>query len=144
MEQLSAGKKLDQAFEELGKKKTLSFELDMDTDVASLKALDAASEPAPGEEIPDEAAELISDAKITVTVESRKPLDESGEKDVVGMAMKVSSSDGDLVEYRMIGDYVYVRSDVETLGKAMGSPMPSIEDLPPEAGGSRTPSRASG
>ncbi|WP_435882921.1 hypothetical protein [Streptomyces flaveolus] len=135
MEQLSAGKKLDQAFEELGKKKTLSFELDMDTDVASLKALDAASEPAPGEEIPDEAAELISDAKITVTVESKKPLDESGEKDVVGMAMKVSSSDGDLVEYRMIGDYVYVRSDVETLGKAMGSPMPSIEDLPPEAGG---------
>ncbi|MEU9594839.1 hypothetical protein AB0D84_34660 [Streptomyces sp. NPDC048193] len=135
MEQLSAGKKLDRAFEELGKKKSLSFELDLDTDVASLKALDAASEPAPGEEIPDEAAQLISDAKITFTVQSKKPLEESGEKDFAGMAMKVTGSDGDLVEYRVVGDYVYLRSDVEKLGRAMGSPMPSVEDLPPQAGG---------
>ncbi|MFD5450146.1 hypothetical protein ACWDTR_30315 [Streptomyces sp. NPDC003470] len=134
MEQLSAGKKLDQAFEKLGNKKTLSFELDLDTDVASLKALDAASEPAPDEAIPDEAAELISDAKITVTVQSKKPLAESGEKDIVGMAMKIGHPDGDLAEYRVIGDYTYVRADVDTIGRMMGSPMPAAEDLPPEAG----------
>ncbi|MGW2706930.1 hypothetical protein [Streptomyces sp. NPDC001340] len=134
MEQLSAGKKLDRAFEKLGKKNALSFELDLDTDVASLKALDAASDPAPGEEIPDEAAELLSGAKITVTVQSKKPLEESGEKDLVGTAMKVSTPDGDLAEYRVIGDYTYIRADMDAMGKTMGSPLPDADDLPPEAG----------
>ncbi|MDT0611835.1 hypothetical protein [Streptomyces lancefieldiae] len=133
-EQLSAGSKLDKAFDQLGKKKTLSFELDLDTDVASLKALDAKSEPAPGDEIPDEAAELISDATITVSVQSKKPIEESGEKDFVGMAMKISNADGDLAEYRMIGDYAYVRADFDTIGRMAGSPAPAAEDLPPEAG----------
>lgn len=135
MEQLSAGKKLDRAFEKLGKEKSISFELDLDTDAASLKALDASSDPEPGEEIPDEAADLLSGAKISVTVESKKPLDESGEKDYVGMAMKISTPDGDLVEYRVVGDYTYIRSDVEALGKAMDTPVPSAKDLPPEADG---------
>nr|WP_208036451.1 hypothetical protein [Streptomyces cyanogenus] len=134
MEQLSAGKKLDRAFEKLGEKKTLSFQLDLDTDVASLKALDAESDPAPGEEIPDEAAELMSGATITFTVQSKKPIDESGEKDFVGMAMKIGSPDGDLAEYRVIGDYVYLRADGDALGKMTGSPVPAAEDLPPEAG----------
>ncbi|MEU8469216.1 hypothetical protein AB0F30_15085 [Streptomyces sp. NPDC029006] len=134
MEQLSAGKKLDRAFEKLGKKNTLSFELDVDTDVASLKALDAKSRPAPGEEIPDDAAKLISGAKITVTVQSKKPIDESDEKDLVGMAMKVSSPDGDLAEYRVIGDNTYIRADMDTIGKLSGSPVPTAADLPPEAG----------
>ncbi|MEU0254992.1 hypothetical protein ABZ299_21370 [Streptomyces sp. NPDC006184] len=134
MEQLSAGKKLDRAFEKLGKKNTLSFELDVDTDVASLKALDAKSRPAPGDEIPDDAAKLISGARITVTVQSKKPIDESDEKDLVGMAMKVSSPDGDLAEYRVIGDTAYIRADMDTIGKLSGSPVPAAADLPPEAG----------
>jgi CDGSH-type Zn-finger protein len=134
VEQLSAGKKLDRAFDKLGKKNTLSFELDLDTDVASLKALDAKSDPAPGEEIPDEVAELLSGAKITVTVQSKKPLDESGEKDLVGTAMKVSTPDGDLAEYRVIGDSAYIRADLDAMGKVMGSPLPDADDLPPEAG----------
>ncbi|MEW2515850.1 hypothetical protein [Streptomyces sp. NPDC046870] len=134
MEQLSAGKKLDRAFEELGKKNRLSFELDVDADAATLKALDAESDPAPGEEIPDEAAQLISGAKITVTVESKKPLAESGEKDLVGTALKVSTPDGDLAEYRVIGDYTYLRADMDAMGKVSGSPVPSADDLPPQAG----------
>lgn len=134
MEQISAGKKLDQAFEKLGKEKSISFELDLDTDAASLKALDASSNPEPGDEIPDEAADLLSDAKISVTVQSKKPIEESGEKDYVGMAMKISSPDGDLIEYRVVGDYTYIRSDVDKVGKAMGAPVPSAKDLPPEAG----------
>ncbi|MFI8891311.1 hypothetical protein [Streptomyces paradoxus] len=134
MEQLSAGQKLDRAFEKLGKKKTLSFELDLDTDVASLKALDAKSDPAPGEEIPEQAAELLSGAKITVTVQSKRPLDESGEKDLVGTALKVSTSDGDLVEYRVIGDFTYVRADLATIGEMTGNSLPDADELPPEAG----------
>ncbi|MCW8383894.1 hypothetical protein [Streptomyces justiciae] len=134
MEQLSAGRKLEQAFEELGKEKTLSFEVDLDTDAASLKALDASSDPEPGEEIPDEVAELLSGAKITVTVQSKKPLEKSGEKDLVGTAMKLSTPDGDLFEYRVIGDYTYLRADMDAMGKTMGSPLPDPDDLPPEAG----------
>ncbi|MFF9085147.1 hypothetical protein ACF1BE_01725 [Streptomyces sp. NPDC014991] len=137
MEQLSAGKKLDQAFEKLGKKNSLSFELDLDTDVTSLKALDAKSDPAPGDEIPDDAAKLISGAKITVTVQSKKPIEESGEKDLVGMAMKISSPDGDLAEYRVIGDNAYIRADMDTIGKVTGNPVPAATDLPPEAGAIR-------
>jgi hypothetical protein len=135
VEQLSAGQKLDQAFEKLGNEKTISFELDLDTDAASLKALDASSEPEPGEELPDEVAELLGGAKVSVTMQSKKPIDESGEKDYVGMAMKVSTGDGDLVEYRVVGDYTYIRTDAESLGKAMGAPVPSAKDLPPEANG---------
>ncbi|WP_317446810.1 hypothetical protein [Streptomyces collinus] len=138
MAQLSAGKKLDRAFEELGKKNTLSFELDLDTDVTSLKALDAQSDPAPGEEMPDEAAKLISGARIRVTVQSRKPIDESGEKDLVGMAMKISNPDGGLAEYRVIGDYAYMRADMTTIGKMTGAPVPAASDLPPEAGAIKT------
>ncbi|WP_395570401.1 hypothetical protein [Streptomyces sp. BK79] len=135
MEQLSAGQKLDQAFDKLGKEKTISFELDLDTDARSLKALDALSDPEPGEELTDELAGLLSGAKITVTAQSRKPIEESGEKDFVGMAMKVRTDGGDLVEYRVIGDHLYLRVDAEVVGKAMGAPVPSARDLPPEAGG---------
>ncbi|MEV5316005.1 hypothetical protein, partial [Streptomyces sp. NPDC052610] len=137
MEQLSAGKKLDQAFEKLGQEKTLSFELDLDTDAQSLRALDSSSDPEPGEEIPDEVADLLSGAKISVTVQSKKPIDESGEKDYVGMTMKVSTEDGDLIEYRVIGDYTYIRTDTDSVGKALGAPVPSAQDLPPEADGLR-------
>lgn len=135
MEQLSAGKKLDEAFEKLGKEKSISFEFGLDTDAQSLRALDASTDPEPGDEIPDEVADLLSGAKITVTVQSKKPLDESGEKDYVGMAMKVGTKDGDLIEYRVIGDYTYIRSDIDSLGKVMGAPVPSAKDLPPGASG---------
>lgn len=135
VEQVSAGKKLDQAFEKLGKEKSLSFELDLDVDAATLKQLDAESDPEPGEEIPDEAAKLLSNAKISVTVESGKPIVDSEEKDFLGMAMKVSTTDGDLAEYRVVGDYTYIRSDVQALSKAIGMPMPPADQLPPEAKG---------
>ncbi|MFG2608446.1 hypothetical protein ACGFT2_33590 [Streptomyces sp. NPDC048514] len=134
VEQLSAGKKLDRAFEKLGEKNTISFEIDLDTDAASLKALDAESDPEPGEEMPDEAAEMLSGAKIKVTVQSRKPIAESGEKDLVGTALKISGPDGDLTEYRAIGDYMYLRTDPDAIAKMTGSPMPAAEDLPPQAG----------
>jgi hypothetical protein len=132
VENLSAGQKLDQAFEKLGKERSLSFELDLDTDAASLKALDAGAEP--GEEIPEELAELLSDARISLSVRSKKPLEESGEKDLDGMALKFGGPDGDLFEYRLVGDYTYVRADLEAVGRMSGSPMPSADELPDSAG----------
>ncbi|MFF9850958.1 hypothetical protein [Streptomyces litmocidini] len=135
VEQLSAGQKLDKAFEELSKEKSISFELDLDVDAKTLELMDAASDPEPGEEIPDEGAELISGLKVSVTVESKKPIGDSEEKDFVGTAVKVSSPDGDLLEYRTVGDRTYVRSDVKTLSKTMGAPLPAADQLPPGAEG---------
>nr|WP_051820177.1 hypothetical protein [Streptomyces sp. NRRL S-920] len=134
MEQLSAGQKLDEAFDNLNEEKSLSFEFSLDTDAASLKALDDSSEPGSGEEMPDEATRLLSDATISVTVQSKKPFGESGEKDFDRMAMKISGPDGKLIEYRVIGDLTYLRTDVARVGKAMGTPVPTAADLPPEAG----------
>ncbi|WP_346429467.1 hypothetical protein [Streptomyces sp. WAC 01438] len=132
-EQLSAGQKLDSAFDKLGEQRSLSFELDLDTDAASLKALDSGTAE-PGEEMPDEVAELLSGARLSVSVRSKKPLEESGEKDISAMAMRFSGPDGDLVEYRVIGDHTYLRLDAQALGRIAGSPMPSADELPDSAG----------
>ncbi|MEW1682397.1 hypothetical protein [Streptomyces sp. NPDC093594] len=133
VENLSAGQKLDNAFDKLGEERSLSFELDLDTDAASLKALDAESSE-PGEEMPDEVAELLSEARISFSAQSKKPIEKSEEKDFTAMAMKVSATDGDLLEYRLVGDHVYFRVDAVKLGELSGSPMPSADELPAEAG----------
>ncbi|MEU5520866.1 hypothetical protein AB0L56_15300 [Streptomyces sp. NPDC052079] len=133
VENLSAGQKLDNAFDKLGEERSLSFELDLDTDAATLKALD--DEVAePGEEMPDEVAELLSGARFSVSMQSKKPLEKSEEKDFSAMAMTLSGPDGDLLGYRMVGDYTYLRVDAEALGKMSGSPMPAAEELPDSAG----------
>ncbi|MER8234119.1 hypothetical protein [Streptomyces sp. NPDC094049] len=134
-EQVSAGQKLDRAFEKLGKEKSLSFELDLDADVATLKQLDAGTKPEPGEEIPDEVAKLISGAKISVTVESKKPIAESDEKDLTGTSMKVSTPSGDLFEYRAVDGFTYLRADVKAFTQVVGTPLPPADELPPEAAG---------
>ncbi|MFD8520051.1 hypothetical protein ACFV2D_08530 [Streptomyces capillispiralis] len=131
VENLSAGQKLDRAFEQLGKEKSLSFELDLDTDAASLKAMDDSAES--DDKMTDEVAELLSSARISFSVQSKKPLEKSGEDDFSAMAMKFSGPDGDLVEYRVIGDYTYVRADAEAIGQMMGAPLPPAEELPESA-----------
>ncbi|QIQ00933.1 hypothetical protein [Streptomyces liangshanensis] len=132
VENLSAGQKLDRAVDKLGAERSLGFELDLDADAKTLQALDA--DAAPGEELPDQVAELLSGAKISVSVQSKKPLAESGEKDITGVAVKVTGTKGDLLEYRVVGDYTYFRADVDALSSAAGSPAPAADELPPEAG----------
>ncbi|GGW39112.1 hypothetical protein [Streptomyces griseoloalbus] len=132
VENLSAGQKLDRAFDQLGKENSLSFELDLDTDAATLKAMDAQAES--DEKMSDEIAELLSGTRISFSVQSEKPLEKSGEKDFSAMAMKVSGPDGDLIEYRLVGDYTYVRADVDAIGQVAGAPMPSADELPDSAG----------
>ncbi|MCO4695093.1 hypothetical protein LRR80_01141 [Streptomyces sp. RO-S4] len=129
VENLSAGQKLDNAFDKLGEERSLSFELDLDTDAASLLALDA-EESEPGEEMTAEIAELLSEGRISFSVQSRKPIEKSEEKDFTAMAMKVSGPDGALLEYRLIGDWFYARIDAATLGQIAGVPMPPASELP--------------
>ncbi|WP_255305829.1 hypothetical protein [Streptomyces sp. Wb2n-11] len=132
VENLSAGQKLDRAFGKLGKEHSLSFELDLDTDAKTLKALDA--EAGTGEEMPDGAAELFSGARLSVSMQSKKPFDDSDDKDFTGMAVKFSGPGGDLFEYRVVGEYTYFRADVDAFAKTTGVPLPSAGELPESAG----------
>ncbi|MFI1869761.1 hypothetical protein [Streptomyces jumonjinensis] len=127
VENLSAGQKLDRAFDKLGKERSLSVELDLDADAAAIRALDAGAEP--GDEMPDAIAELLTAGRISVMVESEKPLAKSGEKDYTGIAVKLSGPDSALFEYRMVGDYLYGRVDMKALGELSGGPAPSLDDL---------------
>ncbi|MYX41697.1 hypothetical protein GTW59_11510 [Streptomyces sp. SID89] len=132
MENLTAGQKLDRAVDKLGEQRSLTFELGLDTDAATLKALDA--EAKPEDKMPDEAAELLSGARISVSVESKKPLQDSGDKDFSAMALKFSGPKGDLFEYRLIGDDAYIRVNTDSFTQLSGVPMPGADQLPAQAG----------
>ncbi|WP_394805512.1 hypothetical protein [Streptomyces althioticus] len=137
VENLSAGQKLETAFDTLGEERSIAFELDLDTDAKSLMALDA-EQSEPGEEMPAEIAELLSEGTISVSMHSKKPIKESEEKDFTAMAMKLSGPEGALLEYRLVGDWIYARVDAATLGEMSGSPLPPAAELPPEAGAFKT------
>ncbi|MEW2567561.1 hypothetical protein [Streptomyces sp. NPDC047070] len=128
VENLTAGQKVDRAVEGLGEKKSLAFELGLDAKPSALVKL--AGEEEPGEEMPPELAKLFAGVRVKVSVESRKPLAGSGEKDLVGTAMSVSGPDGVLAEYRLVGDYTYYRADMKAFGEAMGFPLPTADELP--------------
>ncbi|MFH8468845.1 hypothetical protein [Streptomyces sp. NPDC017991] len=128
VENLTAGQKVDQAVDGLGEKKSLAFELGLDAKPSALVKL--AGEEEPGEEMPPELAKLFTGVRVKVSVESRKRLADSGEKDLVGTAMSVSGPDGVLAEYRLVGDYTYYRADMKAFGEAMGFPLPTADELP--------------
>ena len=128
-ENLTAAQRLDQAVDQLDKERSLSFELDLDADAATLKSLDADA----GEEMPDQVAEFLAGTRISVSVQSKKPLEESSDKDITGMAIKVSGPDGNLLEYRRVGDWAYLRADAQVIGKATGGSLPTADDLPDSA-----------
>ncbi|MEU9420188.1 hypothetical protein [Streptomyces sp. NPDC048272] len=130
-ENLTAAQRLDKSVDKLGQQTSVSFELGLDTNAATLKALDSGS--APGKEMPDQVAELLAGARVSVSVQSRKPLKDSSDTDITGMAMKVSGPDGDLLEYRQVGDWAYLRAGVKALEKAVGSKLPTPGQLPPDA-----------
>ncbi|NGO12903.1 hypothetical protein G5C60_36215 [Streptomyces sp. HC44] len=128
VESLTAGQKVDQAVEGLGEQKSLSFELGLHAKPSALTKL--AGEAEPGEEMPPELAEFFAGMRVKVSVESKKPLADSGEKDLVGAGVQVSGADGVLAEYRVVGDFTYYRADMKALGDVMGVPFPTVDELP--------------
>ncbi|MFE6758689.1 hypothetical protein ACFVDQ_34740 [Streptomyces sp. NPDC057684] len=127
VENLTAGQKIDKAADRLGEQKSLSFELGLDAKPDALMELAGGQ----GDEaMPPGFAKTFAGAHLTVSVRSKKPLSESGEKDFVGMGMKVSVPGGTLAEYRLAGDFVYFRLDMQKTSELMGFPVPSPKDLP--------------
>jgi hypothetical protein len=127
----NAAQRLGQAVDNLGKQRSLSVELDLDADPATLKSLDTSA--APGEEMPDQVAEFLAGTRISFSVQSRKPLEESAGQDLTGMAMKIGNQYGDLLEYRLVGEYVYLRADAQAIEKMTGGSVPSAGELPENA-----------
>lgn len=124
VENLTAGQKVDSAVERLGEQKSLAFGMRLDADPDDLSALMGED----SEEVPPEMAEFFTGLRVDVSVRSKKPLAESGEKDIAGVGMKISGDEGVFTEYRLVGDYMYYRVDMEAMGEAMGMPFPSPGD----------------
>ncbi|MGJ5833512.1 hypothetical protein [Streptomyces ossamyceticus] len=125
VQNLSAGQKVDNAVERLGEQKSLAFGMRLDADQDDLTALMGED----SEEMPPEMAEFFTGLSVDVTVKSKKPLADSGEKDLVGVGMKISADEKVFTEYRLVGDYMYYRVDMEAMGDAMGVPLPSPDEL---------------
>ncbi|MFE1286550.1 hypothetical protein [Streptomyces sp. NPDC058751] len=127
VQNLTAGQKVDQAVSRLGEQKSLAFQLDLDADAAAIDAV--AGEDGSEEPLPPEFAKFVSGLQVDVSVKSRKELADSGEKDLVGTSVKIAGADGVLVEYRIVGDFMYYRSDMKAIGEAMGFPVPTADDF---------------
>ncbi|MFH8366275.1 hypothetical protein [Streptomyces sp. NPDC018031] len=87
--------------------------------------------------MPEKTAEVLAGLRVTLSVQTRKPVAEAAEKDVVGSAVTVSGADGELVEYRLIGDTAYYRVDPDAIGGLTDVPLPDAteaDELFPEAG----------
>lgn len=137
---LSAAQKIQHASEKLGEQRSLKVELGLDADPKVLEAAGASD--SPEDAMPPQAAKTLAHLRVSLSVEASKPLAEAEEKDFKAMAMTVGSGKGaDLVEVRMIDRTVYLKADVDALGKALGTPIPGAgagsgsEGLPPELGG---------
>ncbi|MFF3414282.1 hypothetical protein ACFYW9_06225 [Streptomyces sp. NPDC002698] len=129
VENLTAGQKVDHAASRLGEQKSIAFQLDLDADADAINAL--AGEDGSDESLPPTFAKFVSGLRVDVSVKSRKALADSGQKDLIGTSVRIAGTGGVLVEYRIVGDFIYYRSDMKAVGEAMGVPMPSADDLPP-------------
>ncbi|MEV0847742.1 hypothetical protein AB0J21_18040 [Streptomyces sp. NPDC049954] len=134
---LSAAQKIQNASEKLGEQRSLKVELGLDADPKVLEA--AAASDSPEDAMPPQAAKTLAHLRVSLSVEASKPLAKAEEKDFKAMAMTVGSGKGaDLVEVRMIDKTVYLKADVDALGKALGTPIPGAGagagELPPELG----------
>lgn len=133
IENISAGKRLENATDKLGERRSLSVELDLDATPEQLIALsksDSSAEPMTREE-----AEALAGMRVSVAVQAKKPLAEAGDKDIIGTRMKLSGPDGDLAEYRIMGETAYIRLDVKAFGELSGAPVPSADELPEDMPG---------
>ncbi|MFE9249872.1 hypothetical protein [Streptomyces sp. NPDC007088] len=130
---LSAAQKIQHAGEKLGEQHSLRVELGLDADPKVLEAV--ASSDSPEDAMPPEAAKTLAHLRVSLSVEASKPLAEAQEKDLKAVAMTVGSGKGaDLAEIRLIDKTVYLKADVDALGKALGTPIPGAGELPPELG----------
>lgn len=128
VQNLTAGQKVDHAVDRLGEQKSLAFQLDLDADPDAITALEGDS--GSQDPLPPEFATFLSGLRVDVAVKSKKPLADSGEKDLVGTSVKITGAEGVLAEYRVVGDFTYYRADMKAVGKAMGFPMPTVDQIP--------------
>ncbi|MFM9369295.1 hypothetical protein [Streptomyces sp. Da 82-17] len=153
IESVSAARQVDDAVEQLGEQRSLSIELGLDADAATLEKLiresddaksDAKNGDAKGSDVmnsdgpPPGFGTFLSKARLHLSMQAKKPIADADEKDLTGTSMRITGADGMLVEYRAFGQDTYYRADLAALGKVAATPMPSPDDLPAEAGALRS------
>ncbi|MFI6877524.1 hypothetical protein ACIBL6_29185 [Streptomyces sp. NPDC050400] len=126
VENLTAAQKIDRAADKLGERTSLSLELGLDATPAALTKLAQSDE----EPLPPQMAKAFTQSRISFSVRSKKPLADSGEKDIVGAGLKVTGPDGMLAEYRLVGDFTYYRMNLDAFSKLAGFPAPTADELP--------------
>ncbi|NBE50106.1 hypothetical protein [Streptomyces boluensis] len=139
IESASAGRQVDDAVAKLGEQHSLSVELSLDADPATLEELVGRSDGVRGGDGPPPGfGAFLGEARLQVALRSKKPLADTREKDFSGKSMKIAGADGTLVEYRALGEDTYYRADLRAFGELAKVPMPSAGDLPPQAGSLRS------
>lgn len=122
----TAPQRLQQAIDNLGKERSLSVEVALNTGPSMLTASGASADTRGA----DLFATLLADTHISFSVRSRRPLEESTDQDLTGVAMKISNSDGVLVEYRVIGEHLYMRASAQALQRITRRGVPGADELP--------------
>ncbi|MFE1318839.1 hypothetical protein [Kitasatospora phosalacinea] len=149
VEQLNAGEKLQNAFDKLGDARTIKIDLSLDASPADLVAFgEAVDEP-----IEKQAADLLSDLSISVSVSYDKPLKdlkgfdsgcgaagEAGggtEGAAIGYALNSKKDGKTYADVRVVGDKAYLKADVrgiaELAGEDPGEIDRALEEMPAEA-----------
>ncbi|MEV5613453.1 hypothetical protein [Streptomyces sp. NPDC052225] len=131
VENLTAAQKIDRAADKLGERNSLSLELGLDASPAALTKLAGQTDDEP---LPPKVAKALTKSRVSISVRSKKPLEDSGEKDIVAAGMKVTTPEGVLAEYRLVGDYTYYRMNLKAFSELADFPAPTADELPDEAG----------
>ncbi|KUJ32978.1 hypothetical protein ACZ90_71400 [Streptomyces albus subsp. albus] len=127
VENISAGKKLSDAADRLGERKSLSVTFDIGATPDQLVELSKAE---PGADpLPRNKAELLAGLRVTLAVRTRTSVAKAEDEDVLGSRLTLAGPHGDLAEYRLIGKTAYYRADLAAIGDLTGDPMPTEADL---------------
>ncbi|MEU6439508.1 hypothetical protein [Streptomyces sp. NPDC047046] len=131
VEDLSAAQKIQKAADKLGEQNALKVEFGLDADPRVLQRLTAEDDPA--DKMSATAAKNVSKLRVAVTVQATKPLAEAEQDDMKSVAVTLGSGKGaELLDLRMIDKTLYLRADLDQLGKTFDSPLPA--DSKPPAG----------
>ncbi|MFK0190400.1 hypothetical protein [Kitasatospora sp. NPDC090308] len=147
---MTAGQKLDKAFDKLGDAKTVTVDLSLDASSSQLVAFGEAID----DPIEKQAADLLSDLKLSVSVGYDKPLKDAGgftsgcaaggsggsaknEGVTLGYALNSKKDGKTYADFRLVGDKAYLKVDVRGIAQLAGEDGPEFESgldqLPPEA-----------
>ncbi|WP_018385551.1 hypothetical protein [Wenjunlia vitaminophila] len=131
VENLSAGQKVSRAMDRLVEGESLSVTVDLESTPDQLMAMVTDS----SDPMPPEAADVLANSTIKLSVKADKPLKDAKESDLVAAELVFAKGNTNLFELRVVEETAYVRADLEEIAAISGEEMPPVEtiksELPP-------------